>query len=131
MQWQTNAHSSTSMHIPTRISTCYIPFLESSSTPSHMHLPCMKNCFQNKIFLFLKTHWSISYIIYWTTLQYNLLDILQENLCGQPSDKLFFFFQKRCYTLTPVSRDVPVDMKCGISFHTNSCYMHDEYHMKH
>ena len=76
------------------------PFLhpEPSLTPSHMHMPSVrKHYFQNKMFLFLKTHYSISDKILldnplnkyigqssevncWTTLQNNQLDILRREL---------------------------------------------------
>ena len=41
------------------------------------------------------------------------------------------FVQKTCHVLTPVSRDGLVHMKCGMPFHANLCYMHDEYYMQH
>ena len=49
-----HTHSSKIMHIPTPMSTCHVPYLESSPTPSHMHSACMKKCFQNKYFCFQK-----------------------------------------------------------------------------
>ena len=81
-------------------------------------------------------------IIYWTTIRYNLF-------IGQPSDIIYLldnppisnlfigkpsnikFIQNPCHALTPVSRNVPVHMKCNMPIHVNSCYMHDDYHMQH
>ena len=71
---QKYAHSYSNVYM-----SCPMPRV--SLTLSHMHFPCMKNCFQNNFF-FLKTHWTIFDIkIYWTTLRYNLLDILRSILC--------------------------------------------------
>ena len=70
---------------------CHAPFSESSPTPSHVQLSCMRTIFKTKIFLFLiplnhlrvSNHWTISensFIrqpsdrVHWTNLRYNLLD---------------------------------------------------------
>ena len=60
MSWKTI--TSKQFHEPTRMSTCPNPCLESSPTPSHMPKPNASNIisFQNKIFLFSKTHYRIS-----------------------------------------------------------------------
>ena len=78
---------------------CHAPFPESSPTPSHTQLSCMRTIFKTKAFCF-EIHWTTSKyqtigpsrrtllldnppiefigqtsdIIYWTTLRYNLLD---------------------------------------------------------
>ena len=71
---------------------CHAPFPESSPTPSHMQLSCMKTVFKKKDFCFslnpldhlrVSNHWTISenpFIgqpsnrVHWTNLRYNLLD---------------------------------------------------------
>ena len=69
-----HTHSSEFM-IPTLMSKCPIPWLESSPTPSRMPKPSMrKHCFQSKRFLFLKTKYQFLIKFYWTTLRGELLE---------------------------------------------------------
>ena len=104
------------------MSTCLIPCPESSPTPSHLPNPCMRKYrFQNKSFLFSKTHYRIS-VKYWTTLRGELLDIspkqswvrLRDDLLnnsprhffGKSSVKIpftimFHFCFISCHALTP------------------------------
>ena len=60
MSWQTITFKQ--FHKPTRMSTCPNPCLESSPTPSHMPKTNASKIisFQNKTFLFSKTHYRIS-----------------------------------------------------------------------
>ena len=77
-----HTHSSEFM-IPTRMYTCLIPCFESSLTPSHILMPCMKTISKQKY---------LSYL--WATLRYkyigqssevNLLDNSPKQFLG-PSD---------------------------------------------
>ena len=122
MQWHATHSSKTCMSL---LKCLYVidenvthpfPHPEPSLTPSRMHMPSVrKHYFQNKRFLFLKTHYAISDKIIldnppnkyvgqssevncWTTLQKCPLDILRRELLdnfpkqlfGQLSDKIFF-----------------------------------------
>ena len=93
---------------------CQAPFPESSPTPSHMQLSCMKTVFKTKAFCFfypldhlrVSNHWTISENpfdgqpsdrVHWTNLRYNLLD--------NPQSTHFI------HALTTDLRDVPVHMR--------------------
>ena len=121
MSWQTI--TSKQLHEPTRMSTRPIPCPESLPTPSHMPKPNASkiSSFQNKSFLFSKTHYRISV----NTLEYpprqidgyffetvmvlirsDLLDNSPRQFFGKssveiPFTNIFVFLSISCHALTP------------------------------
>ena len=104
------------------MSTCPIPCLESSSTPSHLPKPCMRKYrFQNKSFLFSKTHYrgSVKILDYppsriaeyrsetvMVLIRSDLLDDSPRQIFGKSSVEIpftimFHFCFISCHALTP------------------------------
>ena len=72
----THTHSSEFM-IPTRTSTCPIPCLESSPTPSHMLMSCMKIVSKQTYLFYLRATFQYKYV--GQSSKVNLLAILRNN----------------------------------------------------
>ena len=89
MQWQTDTHSSEFM-IPTRMSTCLVPCLESSPTPLHMFMPCMKIISTQKYLFYL-----------WATLQYKYIGQSSEvNLLDNSLKQFMGLSDVNCWTIS-------------------------------
>ena len=82
-------HSSEFM-IPTRMSTCPIPCLESSPTPSHMLMPCMKTVSKPKYLFYL-----------WVTLRYKYVGQSSEvNLLGNSPKQFMGLSDVNCWMIS-------------------------------
>ena len=119
------------MHDPTRMSTCPIPCLESSPTPSHMPKPNVRKKYsfqKQKVFVLenillnfgkiywttiqgellgnsLKQSWVASEMNCWTTLQGNSSEKSSLKFLSQPFS--FFFHFLSCHALTPTILGCP------------------------
>ena len=84
-----HTHSSEFM-ISTRMSTCPIPCLESSLTPSHMLMPCKKIVFKQKYLFEL-----------WATLRYKYVGQSSEvNLLGNSPKQFIGLSDVNCWTIS-------------------------------
>ena len=84
-----HTHSSEFM-IPTRMSTCLIPYLESSSTPSHMLMPCMKTVSKKQYLFYL-----------WATLRYKYVGQSSEvNLLDNSPKQFMGLSDVNCWTIS-------------------------------
>ena len=113
MLWKTITFNQ--FHEPTRMSTCPNPCLESSLTPSHMPKPNASKIisFQNKSYLFLKTHYRVS-VKYWTTLRGESVGYLPKQFMG-PSDV-------NCWTIS--QHDSPENLSSKFLSQTFSFLFH-------
>ena len=147
IQWHTKHSSKTYMfllkclHDMDENATHPLPFLEPSLTPSSMPKPNVRKYhFQNKSFLFSKTHYRVSVNILdypprritgsffpkqsWVNLRDELLDnsprqFFEKSSLEIPFTIIFPFLS--CHALTPITLGSPVHMKCNMPFHNNSC----------
>ena len=132
MSWQTITFKK--FHEPIRMSTCPNSCPESSPTLSHMPKPNASkiSSFQNKSFLFSKTHYRNS-VKYWTTIQGELLDNALKQSCSSSevicwttlqdnssenlpskflSQTFSFFFQFHVMHSLLIFYGAPVHMEC-------------------
>ena len=90
------------MHNLTRICTCLALCLESLPTPSHMNFPCMKICFQSKIFFIFEN--SLYNLQYQNSLdnypKINPLDKPPIRFVGQPFDIIYWASSDNICTTT-------------------------------
>ena len=84
-----HTHSSEFM-IPTRMSTCRILWLESSPTPSHMLMPCMKIVSKQKYLFY-----------FWTTLRFKYVGQSSEvNLLRNSLKQFMGLSDVNCWTIS-------------------------------
>ena len=108
-----HTHSSEFM-IPIRMSTCPIPWLESSPTPSHMLMSCMKIVSKQKYLFYL-----------WATLRYKYVGQSSEvNLLDNSPKQFIGLSDVNCWTISQhnSSNNFPIKLLFWTTLRFNSCH---------